>query len=279
MKCPSPISIPDPNARHKSTRLTVPCGKCGACRYNRRADWSFRLAQELRVADYAQFITLTYDDEHVPFNQSTGELSLDKTHLQLFIKRLRKFQDGNSKSKIRYYAVGEYGSQTDRPHYHAILYNAVPDTIAHLDRTWTYGHYSVDNLNSARIHYVTKYHVNAVKNEDGRTPEFALMSRNPGIGLNYVTSTKDYHLKNNKFSVINNGYDQRMPRYYVDKIFSDLQRKLHAEKVQIEMDTKTNKDYEILQKRGYKTPWTNQQRLAYQKAKRIKDKSKEQDKI
>lgn len=106
-------------------------------------------------------------------------MTLDKTHVQLFMKRLRKAQCGNGKSPIKYYCCGEYGGKTNRPHYHAILFNA---KIELLQDAWQYGSlfYGMD-VNEAAVGYTLKYmckpsripmHAN-----DDRLPEFALMSK------------------------------------------------------------------------------------------------------
>ena len=136
MICISPISIKDPRQSRGSIRLTVPCGKCGACKFNRRMEWSFRLAIELRYAHTADFLTLTYSDEIVPKN-SFGIPTLKKADYRDFLKRLRKFNDGNKKSRIRYYVVGEYGTETHRPHYHMVLFNLRKKTRKHLPKIVT----------------------------------------------------------------------------------------------------------------------------------------------
>ena len=64
------------------------------------------------------FVTLTYDDNQVPMNDN-ADLILYKPDLQNFLKRLRKRKDGE---RIRYFAVGEYGTQSGRPHYHLCLF-------------------------------------------------------------------------------------------------------------------------------------------------------------
>ena len=60
------------------------------------------------------FITLTYNEEHIPKNNT-----LKKSDFQKFMKRLRK----KTKQKIKFYHCGEYGETNLRPHYHAILFN------------------------------------------------------------------------------------------------------------------------------------------------------------
>lgn len=109
--------------------IQVPCGRCIGCRLKYSRDWAIRCMTELQYHDKACFITLTYDDEHIPVPNkiinpdgsiTTSPVSpLVKRDLQLFFKRLRKkYPD----SKIRYFACGEYGSASMRCHYHAILF-------------------------------------------------------------------------------------------------------------------------------------------------------------
>lgn len=112
----------------------VPCGQCIGCRIDKSREWANRMMMELPYADSACFITLTYNDEHLPtsdflYDVDTGEVgtsyTLEPKDVTLFLKRLRRyveyhFQDNKP---LRYYLCGEYGSQTYRPHYHIILFN------------------------------------------------------------------------------------------------------------------------------------------------------------
>lgn len=107
--------------------LKLPCGKCVGCRLEYSRQWANRCMLELQYHDSAYFLTLTYDDYHVPrsyySDPSTGEampsLTLCKRDWQLFMKRLRKAFPND---KLRFYMCGEYGDQTQRPHYHAIVF-------------------------------------------------------------------------------------------------------------------------------------------------------------
>lgn len=176
MKCVSPINIKDPRKLRAGLRLTVPCGKCGACKSNRRAEWSFRLGEEFENSKNGRFLTLTYSDENITY----GDLpSLNKRDLQLFFKRLRKASAKICNWRIRYYAVGEYGTDTERPHYHALVFNLHPDLWDRIDSIWGLGHVVVGDVTDKSIHYTTKYHVNYDKGaskDKGRAPEFATMS-------------------------------------------------------------------------------------------------------
>lgn len=106
--------------------MLVPCQKCMACRIQKTSEWAIRLMLELPTWNYeASFITLTYDDEHLPH-----DLSLKSDDLCKFWKRLRK----DYSKPIKYYACGEYGDSElkywspgalkphGRPHYHAIVF-------------------------------------------------------------------------------------------------------------------------------------------------------------
>nr|UXQ87912.1 MAG: replication initiation protein [Microvirus sp.] len=250
MQCPSPISLPHPHGTTPAMRLSVPCGKCVFCLSNKRNDWSFRLNQELKTADSAHFITLTYSDETLPLSDG-GRPQLSKRDAQLFIKRLRKHQ---GTGKIRYYLVGEYGPKTKRPHYHAIIFNITPRTILYLEDIWQHGNIQVGTVKPASIHYVTKYVLNKYDDFQGLEKPFSLMSTSPGLGKNYLTRTKHWHLNNENYYVISeNGTKQKLPRYYRDKLFTEKQKLAQQEKTIEKLDEefeqlvkefeKTNQDY------------------------------------
>lgn len=202
-------------------REFVPCGKCNFCLEARRADWSFRLRQELQISSAADFLTLTYEDKKVPLTQERQQ-TLCKKDLQDFFKRLRK----EALTKLRYYAVGEYGTNTNRPHYHAILFNLERRVAERLTDIWGQGHTMIGSVTDASIHYVTKYHVNVVGEFEGRAPPFALMSRRPGIGSNYLATHSKWHLEALRAFTKVNGFVGRLPRFYVDKIFSKDQKQM-----------------------------------------------------
>lgn len=158
--------------------IPVPCGKCPVCLKRRASGWSFRLMQQDKESETSHFITLTYDTQHVPITHN-GFMDLSKRHMQLFIKRLRKAQwaTGNVAS-IKYYAVGEYGTQSMRPHYHIIMFNAVIELI---QPAWDLGQVHYGNVTGASVGYCLKYmskpkRIPMHRNDD-RQKEFALMSK------------------------------------------------------------------------------------------------------
>lgn len=217
MMCASPRTITaknrlkmwQRNPTEKLKPLIVPCGKCFPCLSNKRHDWSFRLEQEHRYSRSSLFVTLTYDRKHLPENWS-----LKKRDLQLFFKRLRKHE---LNSRIRYYAVGEYGSKTGRPHYHAIIFNANEETVR---KAWSLGMVHVGKVNQASIKYTLKYIVQPDLKPHGKQPPFSLMSRAYGLGLNYLTDNiLRWHREGKRNFAISDGHEVRLPKYFRDKIW------------------------------------------------------------
>lgn len=105
----------------------VPCGQCMACRLEYSRQWANRCMMEAQYHGRCCFVTLTYDDLHVPRTSFRAPGSqrmvycytLCRRDVQLFFKRLRKLFPG---CVIRYFGCGEYGAKHLRPHYHIILF-------------------------------------------------------------------------------------------------------------------------------------------------------------
>jgi len=213
--------------RHnQDDELTVACGKCPPCLRKRIACWSFRLSKQAEVSTSALFVTLTYNNNHVPFSEN-GLLTLKKTDLQLFFKRLRK----RSKQQIKYYACGEYGTRTHRPHYHLIIFNTnEADIIA----SWTNDGKPLGNIHfrSAEknsIGYTLKYCCKAKKVGkhplDDRQKEFPLMSKY--LGINYITPEMilwhQNDILNRMYCPLKDNKKAPMPRYYKSRIYEPEQ--------------------------------------------------------
>lgn len=222
MRCISPLLI-----RRDGQRNVVPCGKCNFCLQKRRSDWTFRLLQETKVSCSAHFVTLTYDESTLPFSED-GIPTLRKKDYQLFKKRLRKAQAAISDEKIRYYSVGEYGTETERPHYHSIMFNLVDLKL--VTDAWNLGFVHVGDVSVGSIHYVTKYVINRDEPDSylGREPPFALMSRRPAIGSNYLDTHTKWHKTAKRNYTQVNGVISSLPRYYKEKIFNSLERQQMA---------------------------------------------------
>lgn len=234
----------------------MPCGKCSHCKTKRREDWTIRLLEEMKDHDNAVFVTLTYADENIIYAEYLP--TLYKPDLQNFIKRLRKRLGAN---KIRYYAVGEYGGKTIRPHYHLIIFGLSRKNIDIIQKAWSLdnkpiGLVHVGNVNIKTIKYVTKYHVNRNEYPDGVEPEFTVMSRKPAIGASYVTKMDKFH-SGQIDRVFYQDYQHKkgLPRYYKDKMYTE------EEKQQL-FELHSNKDYlkeerEAWQKKHPNANWYN----------------------
>jgi hypothetical protein len=280
MRCVSPIRLKNPSG--KAGFLDVPCGYCGSCRHNRRVDWSYRLNVEFKNSSHALFITLTYSNENLKYHES-GCPTLCKDDLQKFLKRIRRKQSGSKRSGIRYYAVGEYGSNTYRPHYHMLLFNCVLDK-SDIVGLWSsrgsqLGNVHFGDVGEASIHYMTKYHVNYDKKffEGVRDPEFAIMSRNPGIGYQYVKDSGSWNSNNGYLHLVNNGYMQRMPRYYREKLFSKEMLEILGEIQVAESESREGKEIERLRSLGYDDPYSELQSRLVAQANAVKHKASKDD--
>lgn len=162
---------------------------------------------ELNFSEKANFVTLTYDDENLPF-----DLSLDKEHIQNFLKLLRY----HSGSKIRYFLCGEYGEKTNRAHYHIILFHNIENLKEEIDKCWKKGMSHIGLVSPASIRYVLNY----IKKEQAKkigfnyvTKPFQLMSK--GLGLRYLQKNEEKLIK--RGYLIIDGYKYSIPRYYRKK--------------------------------------------------------------
>lgn len=167
----------------------IPCGKCVACIRQRTTSWAVRILEHEKVQTSSYFLTFTYDTRTIPITPE-GLFSLEPKHLTLYWKRLRKAHAkryGKTAPKITYYAVGEYGGQTERPHYHALIFNAHLDDIVN---AWPYGFTYVGTCEGGAVGYVLKYLAKDFSTQaaNGLVKPFSRMSE--GIGDNYLTQAK-----------------------------------------------------------------------------------------
>lgn len=229
----------------------MPCSKCPLCKERRLNAWAFRLAQHAKAAHSLTFITLTYDTKTVPITNN-GYLSLSSRDVQLFLKRLRK----RNTDKISYYLAAEYGTKTDRPHYHVILFNAEINTI---NGAWGLGRIHYGDVNPQTIRYTLKYisKKSSVKasTHDDRQREFARMSKR--LGATYLTKAMiKWHksdLENKMYCAIEDNKKIGMPRYYKDKIYTNDERLVISKKYKAEMRKMleqlfNNNDYKNIQR-------------------------------
>lgn len=164
----------------------VPCGKCIACRITERNKWTSRLLEVFNESKNCYFITLTYDDAHCMLLPKVKEdtpiedcyPSLHREHLEQFVRKLKvdtnKIANQLLKQKgvsykerrkyrhpFKYFAVGDYGEQTVRPHYHIVIFNSLLDAkrlAEYISKNWQYGvQNDVQDLIPERCAYICKY--------------------------------------------------------------------------------------------------------------------------
>ena len=225
--------------------MTIQCGRCIGCRLDYSREWAIRCYHESKLYDDNCFVTLTYRDP----NQCTLEqlakrehirddYSLQKSHFQKFLKRLRKKAD----APFRYFMCGEYG-ELGRPHYHVCLFNYQPSDLQHfysveglhyytseeLLKTWKYGHVTVTQFTWETAAYTARYSLKKVHGEkadehyrrvrdDGTVywllPEYSDQSNRPGIGAEFAMKYMDDFTVQDKCHR-HDGGAQQMPRYYL----------------------------------------------------------------
>lgn len=191
MACYFPLYLPQ--TRNRAEPITVPCGRCVGCRLERSRQWAIRCDHERQMHEDNAFVTLTYKDEELVYGGAEHGILMPR-HLELFWKRLRK-RTGKS---FKYFACGEYGDKSSRPHYHACIFGldfedkklfSVKDginlyTSDFLDSVWERGMCTIGDVSFESAAYVARYVMkkrlgkNASSYKaDGITPEFVRMSR------------------------------------------------------------------------------------------------------
>lgn len=236
--------------------LRLPCGQCDGCRLERARQWAVRCIHESKMHDRNCFITLTYNDAHLPVY---GNLVYDD--FQRFMKRLRKSYCHYLPSKkyqgpfmpVRFFMCGEYGENNRRPHFHACLFGIDFDdkvyfkssgsgakifTSEALDKLWrdeggdSIGFATVGAVTFDSAGYVARYvmkkklghgsdkEYEEIDMETGevfhREKEFNRMSLKPGIGYGFYQKYKS-DLFPQDICVIN-GVATKPPRYYYKKL-------------------------------------------------------------
>lgn len=206
--------------------ITVGCGKCKGCRIDRSRENATKMVLENELHRDSIFLTLTYDEEHLPLNGS-----LVKKDLQDFLKRLRFYVSYHYDGlKIRFFAAGEYGGDLQRPHYHVIIYGYMPSdkrrykdnlfTSATIEKIWNKGWCPFGLVTFESCAYVARYILKKINGDlsefyyDGLQPEFVLCSNRPGIGYDWIVKYADDVLRDG-YIVIRNGVKVKPPKYFM----------------------------------------------------------------
>lgn len=165
----------------------------------RRSMWYKRLLAEYKYCTGSTFfITLTYEDSCVPMEFGSDGLPLfyttSKRDVQLWFKRIRK-RCVSDLGRIRYFIVSEFGENTGRPHYHAIVFTDVRCSLDYMteaiNETWHKGY--INDVQYLKGNGGLRYVANYITKALDCYKTFALMSRRPGLGISYVEAQADYH--------------------------------------------------------------------------------------
>lgn len=216
---------------------SFPCGQCIGCRMDRVSQWGLRCMHEASQHQANSFLTLTYDDAHLPV-----DYSVQVKVMQDFMKRLRD----HLPTKVRFFACGEYGDQDQRPHYHSLIfgYDFAEDrklwgssqgepiyTSPTLAKAWSFGHAWIGSVTYQSACYVAGYVQKKIGGDKAAShylrmhpkgyltqvqPEFATQSRRPGIGAGWFAKFKSDAFPSD-FLVID-GKEVPVPRYYASKL-------------------------------------------------------------
>ena len=207
--------------------LEVPCGYCHSCQKSVNNQYRIRLLYECRkyAPGTCLFLTLTFDDDNLKkFSKDTNKA------IRLFLDRLRK----DYGKQIRHWFVCEFGTLHGRPHYHGILFNVPkelidgysPDVPGHhplLASRWKYGFVFVGYVSDETCTYITKYVTKSINGDKVRP---RIISSH-GIGDHYLdTEESTLHRLPDCYQpfMVVNGFPQAMPRYYYNKVFTEVDK-------------------------------------------------------
>lgn len=237
----------------------IPCGKCIGCRLDYSREWANRGYLESLEYDNNYFVTITYDEEHLPqpneiidnngitwYNDGTWTGgTLVPEHLTQFIKNVRQIMKRNyNEDGIRFMACGEYGTEGARPHYHIIFFNLnLPQETFYntriinkeiywqntvIERAWNKGISNISQATWNTIAYTARYITKKINGEyseelyhaNGKEKEFMRVSRMPGIGQNYYDKHKEEIYKNDSITIKNKkGIVTCKPPTYFDRLY------------------------------------------------------------
>lgn len=223
--------------------LELDCNRCLACRAKRVRSWAIRSHHESLMHEKSCFLTLTFDNEHLPVD---GSLNIE--HWQKFARRVRK-----RLGSFRYLSCGEYGSEefTARPHYHAAIFGLDFRDGAEpwergpgrelwlskdLSELWGQGLATASPLNYATASYVAGYVMKKLKKSDfeaehrvysptadiyceAKKAEFVTMSRRPGLGSSFLEKYYEEIYEVDEIHI--DGKTMPVPRYY-DNLLLEL---------------------------------------------------------
>lgn len=245
------FSSKHPQRLAEGLSFSVPCGRCIGCRLDRSRDWAVRCMHEAQLHHENCFLTLTFDDKHLP-----SDFSIQVRTHQLFMKRLRE----SAGTKLRFFACGEYGEddpnpfEGHRPHYHYLIFGYRPNdlrlhsktnniplyTSEKIQKLWPYGFSTVGNVTYQTAAYCARYTMKKIGGDKAAAhytrihpvtgdvvqvvPEFSKQSNRPGIGdAWYETFKSDIYPSD--FCVVD-GKRHAVPKFYIKKLAEEERTKV-----------------------------------------------------
>nr|WAE43892.1 MAG: replication initiator protein [Microviridae sp.] len=237
--------------------VQLPCGQCIGCRLEHSRQWAMRCMFEAQMHKANCFITLTYSDDCLPEDHS-----LHGEHWTLFMKRFRRRV---KRQGIKFYMCGEYGSEHDRPHYHACVFGysfadkhlvsrtAKPGASEVrlyrsdlLESLWPYGFSRVGEVTFESAAYVARYCLKKVTGENapffyaGRVPEFSRVSLRPALGKTWFERFGATDVLPYDQVILRGGLRMTPPRYY-DNMVAKVDRAL-LERIKFKRGRLVDKD-------------------------------------
>lgn len=222
MSCINPLQLSiKSNGRRKN--IEVPCGHCLNCMVKKQSSLEFLCKKELnenyRKGYGASFVTLTYDDSHLPIND-LGFMTLRRSDVQKFIKNMRRQMEYyNCYRHFKYIYCGELGDSTSRPHYHLIFIGLSDSEVKKYTRKlWKYGLCDVGSLGAGGIRYVLKYMTKALPSKNVKKLRENCHVENPfvyhsiGMGKNWIINNLQ-KIVDEGFTFNINGKIQLFPKY------------------------------------------------------------------
>ena len=265
--------------------FVVSCGQCIGCRLDHSKSWAVRSVHESRMHKLNSFLTLTYNEDEVPW-----DFNLNPDHHTKFMKRLRKHSEAKYGLDIRYYMCGEYGSDRfhpvtgellsmGRPHYHYLIFGWYPRDAQYLrthrghhyyrseelEKLWPYGYSVVGHVTPETCAYTARY---VLKKQTGkesiyepkqnyvegyglvdRLPEFSRMSLKPGIGASWFAKYGKQDVYDSGDFVVIGGSRYSTPRYYdtlMERLDVDFLTGVKEDRARSAAEYESNNTYERL---------------------------------
>ena len=217
--------------------VELPCGHCELCQKARSRDWIIRIEKAFDAFKqnhrntFSYFITWTYSDEFLPLSPTSGMPTLDKQTFRHMFNTIKNTEEITSQD-FQYYAVGEYGDLSARPHYHGIVFTSKPIDWKHY---WPYGNIQVGDVQPESIGYVTRYVDKKlgsyIKKSDyellGIEPIFSIMTK--GLGKDFILERIEKYKDNPALlnSIVGqNGQKFNLPKYGKKKLDSIVKSQL-----------------------------------------------------